>query len=84
MCVSFTRRLQILLDEERAALLEREAARTGRSVASLIRDAIDRTYRAETRARRAAAHRFLSAPPHDIGDWDAEKPRIRDEFLGSG
>jgi hypothetical protein len=38
----FTRRLYVLLDEDRWVWLTRKAAETGRSLGALVRDAIDR------------------------------------------
>jgi hypothetical protein len=79
MCMSvLTHRTQLLLDDERRALLEEEARRTGRSVASLLRDAIDARYglRERSSARRAAATALLDAPrPSDPEpDWhDVER-----------
>jgi predicted DNA-binding protein len=71
-----TRRTQILLDEERYRRLEERASQTGRSVASLIRDAIDEKLAEDevVRRRLEAGRRFLSAPyPPGEGpepDWD--------------
>jgi predicted DNA-binding protein len=77
MCMSgLTRRTQILLDEERYRKLEEQASETGRSVASLIREAIDAKLGEDevTRRRLEAGRRFLSAPyPPGDGpepDWD--------------
>jgi predicted DNA-binding protein len=73
---TLTRRTQILLDEERYRKLEARAAESGRSVASLIRDAIDIVLAEDEKARRRleAGRRFLSAPyPPGDGpepDWD--------------
>lgn len=39
--MALTRRTQVLLDDRRDQLLRRRAAATGRSVGSLIREAID-------------------------------------------
>jgi Ribbon-helix-helix protein, copG family len=65
MCVStLSHRTQLLLDDERHGRLEEEARRTGRSVASLIREAIDARYEleAQTAGRRLAAAALLGAP----------------------
>ncbi len=43
-------RTQIYLSETQAAVLDRQAARTGRSRSQLIREAIDKTYLGETGA----------------------------------
>ncbi|MGI8573760.1 MAG: ribbon-helix-helix protein, CopG family [Egibacteraceae bacterium] len=42
MCMSKSRRVQILVQDEQYARLEHEADRRGGSVASVIRDAVDR------------------------------------------
>ncbi len=69
----FSRRTQLLLDEERYARLEREARRTGRSVAALVREAIDVRFggEGEAQSRRAAATALLATPrPTDREpDW---------------
>lgn len=59
------RRLQILLDEARYRKVTREAKRRGRSVASVIREAIDRLP-AENERRRAAVEAILAAEPMDL------------------
>ena len=41
LCMSLTRRLQVLIDDDRAEALEREAARADISVGALVREAID-------------------------------------------
>lgn len=73
-----TRRLQVLLNEERYRRLEREADRTGQSVAALIRAAIDRAYGPDLANREAAVTSFLSADPVPVDDWEQEKRLIRD------
>ena len=71
--MSLTHRTQLLLDDERRRLLEEESQRTGRSVASLVRDAIDARYgSAEREGRRAAAAAALLASPRPADaepDW---------------
>lgn len=72
------RRLQVLLDEQRFALLTDESRRTGRSVGAIVRDAIDRHFElADVASQRAAAVAFLLAQPAGEGpaeDWaDAKK-----------
>jgi len=54
MCMSLDRRLQLLLDEDRYARIAAIAERERRSVASVIRDAID-AHTAASPDRRAAA-----------------------------
>jgi predicted DNA-binding protein len=41
---TLSHRTQLLLDDERHRRLEEEARRTGRSIASLVREAIDARY----------------------------------------
>lgn len=74
--MAFTRRTQILLDDERHALLQRQAVATGESVGELIRRAIDQAYagqadrdRAALESREAALRGFLSAPALRVGEW---------------
>jgi Ribbon-helix-helix protein, copG family len=77
--------MQILLDEDRYRRLEELASESGRSVASVIRDAIDAKFGDDEMARRRleAGRRFLSAPypPGDgpepdwegVGDLEADE-----------
>lgn len=74
--MALTRRTQILLDEERHALLQRRAAATGESIGELIRRAIDQAYagqadrdRAALQRRQAALQVFLSAPALPVSEW---------------
>jgi len=74
MCMStLSHRTQLLLDDERHRRLEEEARRTGRSIASLVREAIDVRYEREGQSagRRQAATVLLDAPrPSDPEpDW---------------
>jgi hypothetical protein len=59
------RRLQILLDEERYEKVSRAAARRGVSIASIIREAIDRLP-VDADRRRAAIDRILAAEPMEV------------------
>ncbi|WP_295697595.1 hypothetical protein [Lapillicoccus sp.] len=80
------RRLQLLLDEERYALVRAESQRSGRSIAAVIREAIDDRFAVrEQDARTAAAARLLErhADPgagHEP-DWDAIKGELEDDLL---
>lgn len=76
-----TRRLQVLLDERRYEMLQRAAQRSGASVASLIREAVEQTYGTDE-DRRAAVDRFLSAEPVAVSDWVDEKRELRESFYG--
>ena len=70
------RRVQILLDPVQYEDVEREAVRTGQSVAAVIRDAISARLSSGNAARAAAAQRLLSSADSDSGsaeDWSDSK-----------
>lgn len=77
---TMTRRVQILVDDQRYALLEREAMETGRPVAELIRAAIDSRYGVDLAARKAAYRRILAADPMPVDDWAVMKEELLDTF----
>ena len=61
MCM-LTHRLQLLLDDERHERVTALAQRRHVSVATVIREAIDRGLPADSRRRSAAVERILEAP----------------------
>jgi hypothetical protein len=61
-------RLQILLDADRHARLVAVAEERGVSVATVVREAIDRGLPAPGSRRRAAARRLLEAEPMPVPD----------------
>ena len=71
-----SRRVQILLDDERWDRLERESERTGLPVAQLIRDAVDTRFGSNLPARRAAFAKILAVPPMPVDDWDVMKEEL--------
>jgi Arc/MetJ-type ribon-helix-helix transcriptional regulator len=72
-----TRRLQVLIDTDRYAGLEREAARRGVSIAEVVREAIDRALRDTGEGdREAALNRYLAGPEIDVGDWEDVKEEL--------
>lgn len=76
----FTRRLQILLDEQRYRRLQAEARARKSSVGALIREAIDRAFPVASARRRAAARAILSAtriPAPSVEELKAELEEIR-------
>lgn len=79
---TMTRRLQVLLDEERYALLERESQRTGRPVAELVRAAVDSRYGTDRTARQAAFQQILAAEGMPVEDWDVMKRDLLDSLHG--
>ena len=70
---------QILIDEERYARLEREAGRTNRSVAAIIREAIDQAFPSDAAEKRRAADAILAAEPMDVPETVEELKRELDE-----
>jgi hypothetical protein len=78
------RRLQVLLDERRFAMLAQESKRTGRSVGSIVREALDEHFAVtDIAAQRAAAAEWLLARPAGTGpaeDW-ADMKKVYDDDL---
>lgn len=85
---TLSHRTQLLLDDERHRRLEEEARRTGRSVASLVREAIDARYRLaeQTDHRLRAAAALLEAPrPTDPEpDWAEVERELLDSRASAG
>jgi predicted transcriptional regulator len=68
------RRVQILLDKEQYAQVEREAKRTQQSVAAVIRQAISERLATHESVRAAAARRLLETADRGQGeDWATAK-----------
>ena len=80
MCM-YSERTQVLLSPEQLARLKRIAAREGKSVGAVIRDAVDGFIFAEPNRRQRAAQRLLSmnAP---VDDWEVMKAQILESQLG--
>lgn len=70
------RRLQLLLDAQRYELVSSEAQRSGRSVAAVIREAIDLRFAPDDTERRMRAARALldltATPDSTPGEGPAE------------
>jgi hypothetical protein len=75
-----TRRLQILVDDARYRRLEQIAKRRHASVATVVRDALDRTYGLDGTDPAEAAQRFLARPPLELGDWPDAKREVEDAY----
>jgi hypothetical protein len=80
---TLTRRTQLLLDEDRYTRLEQRAAESGRSVAAIIREAIDEKLAdsAGSARRREAAQTLLRARAPEgerEPDWADVKNDLRD------
>ena len=76
MCM-LTHRLQILIDDERYERVRALARQRGTSVATVIREALDRGLPATQQRRAAAARRILDAAPMEAGDLLAELDELR-------
>ncbi len=68
MHMSLDRRLQILIDGERHERITQLAAERGVSVATVVREAIDRGLPATDARRRAAGQAILDAEPMPVPD----------------
>jgi plasmid stability protein len=77
----FSERTQVLLSPEQVARLKRIAAREGRSVGAVIREAVDAFVESEPDSRRRAARELMSlnAP---VDDWEVMKQQIARSQLG--
>lgn len=71
----FSERTQVLLSREQRERLERMAAREGRSVGSVIREAIE-SYTAVGPQGRTEAAEALIAMNVPIGDWEEMEAEI--------
>ena len=80
MCM-YSERTQVLLSPEQLARLKRIAARDGKSVGAVIRDAVDGFIFAEPDVRQRAVRSMLAmnAP---VDDWDVMKAQIEKSQLG--
>jgi Ribbon-helix-helix protein, copG family len=76
------RRVQILLDPTQYEQVQREAARTGKSVAAIIRDAITDRLTSRDAVRAAAAASLLASVDEsaDEEDWQVTKAALDDEL----
>jgi hypothetical protein len=72
-----THRLQILIDDERYERVRALARQRGTSVATVIREALDRGLPATQRRRAAAARRILDAAPMEVSDLLTELDELR-------
>jgi hypothetical protein len=72
MSMLYEHRLQILLDTARHDRLLAVAQARGVSVATVVREAIDRGLQAPDDRRRAALSRLLAAPGMEIPDEPAD------------
>jgi len=80
--MSLTRRLQILLDEQRYQRVAAEAASRGVSAARVIRDAIDRGLGQTEDRRTEALRQILNAAPMSVPEDPADLRAELDDIRG--
>jgi len=69
-------RLQILIDDERHSRITAAARERGVSVATVVREAIDRGIGASAGRREAAGRRLLEAPDMDVPDVEGLRSEL--------
>lgn len=75
--------MQILLDNDRYERLEREARESGRSVASLVREAIDLRFSSGQGVRTAAGRRLMAEFTDDAEaepSWAQSKAELESDL----
>lgn len=80
MCMSLEHRLQILLDDERHSRISAAARERGVSVATVVREAIDRGLAGPAAKREASGRRLLDAadmPVPEPAELKAELDALR-------
>lgn len=80
MCM-FSERTQVLLSPEQLARLKRIAERDGRSVGSVIREAVD-SFTDQGPDSRQAAARAINTMNAPVEDWEVMKAQIMRSQLG--
>jgi hypothetical protein len=76
MCMPLEHRLQILLDDERHRRITAVARERGVSVATVVREAIDRGIADPAGRRQSAARRIIDAPDMAV----PEPAELKDEL----
>jgi len=79
--MSLTRRLQVLIDDGRYERLASESERTGASIGTLVREAIDERYGSRWPSPEEAGRRLLEAEPMAVEDWQDMKRELEDEMV---
>jgi predicted DNA-binding protein len=81
MSMPLEHRLQILLDDERHRRISTVARERGVSVATVVREAIDRGVIDAGASKRAAARRVLDAPDMPVPDVESLREEL-DQLRG--
>jgi hypothetical protein len=76
-----SKRVEVLFDPKQYASLEEEARRRGKSVGSLVREAVEREYLVPSQQERKAALKELLSIKLDIGSWEEAKELILRSYL---
>ena len=76
MSMPLEHRLQILLDDERHSRITAAARARGVSVATVVREAIDRGVASSAGRREAAGRRLLEAPDMDVPGVEELKAEV--------
>ena len=82
MCMSLTHRLQLLLEESQYVRLSARAEHEGRSVGSLVREAIDVVWTEADAVRRTAVDTILGAERMDVPDVEELRRELDDARAG--
>ena len=77
--MGLTRRVGVLLEPEQYSVLQDLARQRRKSVASLIREAVEREYLIPTREERLEAWRRIVSQEIDFGEWDDIKKAMAEE-----
>ena len=78
-----SKRVEVLFEPKQYASLEEEARRRGKSVGSLVRDAVERLYLAPSRQERLDAVKWLTSQNLDLPPWEkAKEIIIREQVRG--
>ena len=76
MCMSLSHRLQLLLESSQYERLAQRASMEGRSIGSLVREAIDMAWIEPDAQRRIAIDTILEAEPMDVPSIDELKAEL--------
>ena len=77
----YSKRLEIRIDAKRFAMLQRKAKETKKSIAELIRDAVDKQYRWATISRKLHALEKLKQINLPVDNWTDLKKEIEVDDL---
>ncbi len=79
--MTLTKRVELLFDPQAYKRLEELAKSRNRSVANLIRSAVERQYLQPSLQEKLAAARAITSQEIDIGSWEAVEKSIEREIV---